>query len=383
MYPSVHRHQEMGRKSTTLSNFHIKAHGSDNLMPFDQYESLLMNMPSLQRFECTISVRIEENNQCNLDYVNGKHWDRIRRQLHHLVDFDCSISCYFGSLVLTNSICEKVLASFSSFSDWHINIHYGRLDYIHASRRSQPSPLVPSLRRSRFNVDCLNYLRRTDGSQIIADLKHITTLNINCESDDDDEDDEEDYSNDPSSLILPDRCLPYLHNLSVGAQYRADFGDPFLQTFLQQLFRRAPNLISIEMTNDDDDQELLKTIVDFLRSFPEPLTQVEEYEIRCGICVWDETLISDIAFYLPSLTIFILDELYFGGDKVDEIANLCITHIRHLMYLEIRWDVVMLCGQNDITDIHSWLKRYTVLGSSMSEKVFEAELGAGTLKIWL
>ncbi len=91
-------------------------------------------------------------------------------------------------------------------------------------------------------------------------------------------DNEEDYDNDFSSLILPHCNLSYLHKLSVGATYSAQFDDPFLHMFLQQLFRRAPNLVSIFMYNDYDGGDLLENIVDFLHSFPEPLTQVKKCE---------------------------------------------------------------------------------------------------------
>jgi hypothetical protein len=385
MSSSVHRHsknyQEM-ENSSTLFDFSLMLNQSDIGMPFDRYESLLMKMPNLQRFRSRFDVQINADHLCELGYIDGENWNRIRGQFHQLVNFDCSITCQLESSVNLDILYDKVRASFSASPDWYIKIDGEYIKRIFVSSKCPSSSVFPSRReRLRFNIDNLEYLRFTDGNQIMVDLNNINVLSIECTLDTDNN--VEDDDNDPSSLILPDCNLPKLRKLEVGAIYRAEFHDPFLQAFLQQLFRRAPNLVSIETFYDEDSGGLLEDFVDFLRSFPDPLTQVKECEIKCAIHDWTATLISDIAFYLPSLTTFILDDVNVDIDELAEMMSLCIIHMRHLSYLNISSWSTRIIGENEITDTHSWLEKCTILGGSMSKIVFEAELSNTGMAIWL
>jgi hypothetical protein len=75
------------------------------MISFEQFQCLIWNIQNLERFEYKLQYDVGENDLHNLAHINGKQWHQLRRQLCHLVNFSCSITCTLQSLpILMSSV---------------------------------------------------------------------------------------------------------------------------------------------------------------------------------------------------------------------------------------------------------------------------------------
>lgn len=151
-----------------------------------------------------------------------------------------------------------------------------------------------------------------------------------------------------------------------------------LKTFLEQLFHWAPYLNSIEIWTSVDGSETDNTL-EVLHCFQKLVTCLKDLLLELKYD-FDEPSIPEIAYYLPmltSLTISIIYHIY----AVLEIVSADLIHIKRLIYLQLdtpKYDNVCCNGiilkkSSMKNHIYFWLKEHTILGSSITERSFDAD----------
>lgn len=307
----------------------------------------------------------------SLAHLDGRQWNRLRTKFRHFVDFDCSITCSLSSSLNTDAVHAEIRESFIECPDWSVDFPSSghRSDEIHAYTKAHLPTSSPISRCKRFSLLELSIL---DREQLMNAICGSSEVCLDCDVDED-----ELPNDDPVSSLLVDRAVFNLRSLEIGGE-APSLSNTLLITFLAQLIPRAPNLARISIVYTADFSPFDK-IICFLRTFKQPLSQVRECEINCSVYD-DESYISDIAFYFPLLT----SVVFPGGcapRHVSGLINLCLTYMHHLLYLEIDISMCIFLPDSFVYD-HDWLKQNTVLGSTMSEKLFKAELAATALRMW-
>ncbi|CAF1522746.1 unnamed protein product [Adineta ricciae] len=348
-----------------LKEFRLKSFDSISLPTFDDLVFSLNLMPNLHSFKCQLNIFYTVLNEDYSTYADGDRWHMIRNQFKSLANFDCS----FRYKILCNTTCQGICQSFSSFPYWTVKV-YPSLPYA-------TEIFVFTKRPHRSIVEILpTYFEQYDGQKITSLINRASAISI----------DWNDYEREDDIPTLTLSCPNFSHIKSLLIGYPLLYFDDQLKEFLRQLFHGSSILNEIILYLSID-ESAIDNILHVLYCLSQPINSVTNLSFRSGIRL-DETTITIMAYYLPSLVSFTLmgiDEL----DDVAEIVSACVKEMKHLTYLEFHVrhpgsveDGSILKLRLMECEIHAWLMQNTSLGDLVTEREFYAECSED-LKIWL
>ncbi|CAF0868358.1 unnamed protein product [Rotaria sp. Silwood1] len=365
----------------SLIDFRFQARWHPELLSFNQFISILHNIPNIQNFSCTLKFETNQKELANSDYINIEKWRNLCIEFYNLINLDCSIKSIINSSNGTETDFVRIIANISRTSDRSINIH---LYY----NNENPNHMKND---STLELD-IQELRNMTGSQLASKLKYSQEITL---YNDLFIDDDKIFSTFPESLCFPDHNIfSHIRSLDLLGEF-LNMNNIFLITFVEQLIRRSPNLQSIGfflywVENMTD------LVLDFLRPLKKYLKQIKKCYLYTEGDI-DEKFISELAHLFPSLTLLSIKVDWYCNTT--EVVNLCLVYMKHLNHLEmVLEDIPDYLDEDYIDrikmekeieslamtrDIQEWLKRNTLLGKISSNKVFRAEKTGNDLKIWL
>ncbi|CAF1439186.1 unnamed protein product [Adineta ricciae] len=278
-----------------LKEFRLKSFDSISLPTFDDLVFSLNLMPNLHSFKCQLNIFYTVLNEDYSTYADGDRWHMIRNQFKSLANFDCS----FRYKILCNTTCQGICQSFSSFPYWTVKV-YPSLPYA-------TEIFVFTKRPHRSIVEILpTYFEQYDGQKITSLINRASAISI----------DWNDYEREDDIPTLTLSCPNFSHIKSLLIGYPLLYFDDQLKEFLRQLFHGSSILNEIILYLSID-ESAIDNILHVLYCLSQPINSVTNLSFRSGIRL-DETTITIMAYYLPSLVSFTL----MGIDELDDVAEI-------------------------------------------------------------
>ncbi|CAF3115710.1 unnamed protein product [Rotaria sp. Silwood2] len=106
----------------SLIDFRFQAGFHPEILSFNQFTSILHNIPNIRHLSCTLKSETNQKEVANSDYINIDKWRNLCVELHDLIDLDCSIKCILNSSSGSETDFVRIIANISRTSIRSINI---------------------------------------------------------------------------------------------------------------------------------------------------------------------------------------------------------------------------------------------------------------------
>ena len=288
---------------------------------FEKLTSLLINMSNLQCVKYDVCLNTVQANKNTVVHFNGREWDLIRTRYDHRLDFDCTLCAQKISQQVNNTF-QEIIASFSPFSSWFVNVFETESD------RSCIRVYTKTRRLFYTEIDhaILRTLNRDEIATLIDGASHTYMYGFRPRCDNGKN------ASEYPSLVLPNRIFSKLDSIEIDVDSYMRINER-LKSFLKQLFARTLNLKSIDINSLGSGDDFYD-ISSVLSCIEEPSISIK----NCTFSVhtdYDEFRIKEVIFHLPMLTSLRIHLTYSLKDIVG-IVNTCLIHSKHLLYLELR-----------------------------------------------